>query len=291
MRYTNVHHLSKEIVSAITNDDYDHPTDDKTIPCSQLIAPPRITILRKRHEDKLVKDVSEEIWSLLGTAVHYILSKQTSDNVTIEQRLIWPINGYRVTGKPDLYNHDTETLEDYKITSVYKVIFGQKEGYKDWTEQLNVYAWLLRKNGLEVRCSSITAILRDWNLRDSKRNADYPEIQIVKIPIEIWSEKAQEEFISQKLETLKYSKDNTDEDLPLCTAEERWASPTSWAIKKDGRKIAVRVFNSVNEAEAYLVSSKEFENHTIEVREGEDRRCANYCPVNQFCSYYQSKGQ
>ena len=133
MRYTNVHHLSKEIVNAIVNDEYDYPEDDKTIPCSQLIAPPRITILKQRHEESLVKDVSEDIWALLGTAVHYILSKQTSDNVTIEQRIQYTIGDYTITGKPDLYNHDTRELEDYKVSSVWKYIYeGKKKSKYTW---------------------------------------------------------------------------------------------------------------------------------------------------------------
>lgn len=270
------------------SDSYDAPTDEKEIPCSRLIGPTRITILSKRHSDEIVKDVSEEIWSLLGQSVHYILGKQETANVTTEHRIKVPLNGYVVTGKPDYFDHSIGHLKDFKVTSAYKVVFGKKDGFKSWTEQLNVYAWLLRKTGKKVRNISIVAILRDWQEREAKRSEDYPNIQIQEIPIELWSIEFQEEFISQRLEALTNAEGLIDEELPVCTPDERWMTPTTYAVYKNGNKRAARVLKT--RAEAYDYTIKEhITNGRVEERLGEDRRCEQYCSVSSFCSYWKGK--
>ena len=60
-------------------------------------------------------------------------------------------------------------LIDYKVTSVWAVIFGKIE----WERQLNCYAWLFRQKkeniGKSVGSLKICAILRDWNRRDARK--------------------------------------------------------------------------------------------------------------------------
>lgn len=292
-RYTNNFNLPPEIVNAITNDSYDHPTDEKTIPCSKLIAPARITILSKRHAKEIVKDISSEVWALFGTAVHYILSRQTSKDVILEKRLSFPCGSYTISGKPDYFNTSTGELKDIKVTSVYKVIFGVKEGYKDWENQLNVYAWLLRKNDYVVTKLTITAILRDWNQREATNNSSYPNVQIQEIDLPLWTYDDQEKFVSDKLTSLRQNDELADDKLDLCTPEQRWASPTTWAVMKEGRKSAVRVFDMEEKAKEYVrVSYPDIEKKKdldIQERPGEDKRCANYCDCNEFCGYYKKK--
>lgn len=288
MRYTNTYNLPEEIVKAITNDNYDHPTDERTIPCSKLISPARITILSKRHDKEIIKDISDEIWALLGTSVHYIIAKQDSGDAISEQRFYAECGEYTISGKPDLFCLDGE-IKDYKVTSVYKVIFGSKEGYKDWTEQLNVYAWLLRKNGWKVAKLTITAILRDWSQRDALKGGDYPNIQVKEIDLPLWSEEEQEKFVCERLQTLVRNDSLPDDELDLCTPEERWASATTWALMKEGRKSALRVFNSSEDAQIYRLSLVCTDINLLYVveRPGKDKRCAQYCDCNQFCKYYK----
>ena len=282
MRYTNNFNLPPEIVKAIVNDDYDHPTDEKTIPCSKLISPPRINILSKRHDNEIVKDISDDIWALLGTSVHYILSKQSDGVAIIEHRISVPYNGYVITGKPDYYNPQTGEIKDYKVSSVWKYIYGPTEGYTEWEEQLNVYAWLLRKSGSTVAKLTITAILRDWQQREAWNNPSYPNIQIQQIDLPLWSEEDQEKFVSEKLSALLRNDGLADGELDLCTPSQRWASPTTWALMKEGRKSAVKVFKELPEIEVP-------EGCSIVERPGKDKRCENYCNVNKFCEYYKEK--
>ena len=287
VRFTNHHNLPEEIVKAILADDYDKPGEN-TIPCSVLINPARISILSKRHEKEIVKDVSEEIWALLGHSVHYILSKQGESLAHIEKRVKIPFNGYFISGKPDYFNPVTGVIRDFKVTSVWKYIYGPKEGYADWENQLNVYAWLLTMEGHTITGLEVTAILRDWQKREAMNNLEYPDVQIKRIPLPLWDTKKQEEFISERLNTLiKYS-EAEDKDLPVCTPSERWTLPTKWAIMKEGRKSAVRVLDSEEEAKEHMKVNG-LGLCSIVKRPGEDRRCDSYCDVCKFCSYYIGK--
>jgi hypothetical protein len=80
-----------------------------------------------------------------------------------------------------------------------------------------------------------------------------------------------------------------DDELPMCTPEERWHKPDTWALKKKGNKRALRVYDSELDAEEH------FRNGTmnglkleVEHRLGSDPRCESYCKVKEFCSYGRS---
>ena len=68
--------------------------------------------------------------------------------------------------------------------------------------------------------------------------------------------------------------------------EERWNSGDTYAVMKDGRKTALRVLNSREDAETYKESNG---GDYIEERHGEDRKCNDYCPCCKFCEYYKNK--
>ena len=286
-RYTNHYELPDEIVKAIMNDDYDHPTDENTIPCSKLISPARINILSKRHSKEIISDISDSIWALLGTSIHYILAKQGDGIAQIEQRISIPYKGYFITGKPDSYNPQTEEIKDFKVTSVWKYVYGPREGYREWTEQLNVYAWLLRLRGSKVAKLTITAILRDWSQREAWNNPSYPNIQIQQIDLPLWTEEEQEKFVDLRLRTIIDNNERDDNCLDVCSEAERWATATTWAVMKEGRKSAVRVFPTEQEAKDFI--GKDDKHFSVVERKGEDKRCANYCSVNKFCNYFKEK--
>jgi hypothetical protein len=69
-----------------------------------------------------------------------------------------------------------------------------------------------------------------------------------------------------------------------CSNEERWYSGDKWAIKKLGRKSAVKVFDSEDKAQEEL---EEFypdpDIFSLEYRAGKYRRCEEYCDVSKWC--------
>ena len=64
--------MPEQIVNAVKRDDYNN---NGTYSATTLLKDPKEIILYERHKDEICEDVSERIYSLLGTSVHYILEK------------------------------------------------------------------------------------------------------------------------------------------------------------------------------------------------------------------------
>ncbi len=55
------------------------------------------------------------------------------------------------------------------------------------------------------------------------------------------------------IEVLQY-KDTPEEQIPFCSAEERWERGEKWAVMKRGRKSAVKLHTSEFSAEQHLAN-------------------------------------
>jgi hypothetical protein len=276
---TNKFKLPAPLVSAVKNDPYTMFGDIST---TTLIGPPRIRELRKRHKEDITEDVSELIYALIGNNTHSILERVDVKNVIREERFSTYVSGWVVSGQVDLYEKDTQTHSDYKVTSVWAVINGVKP---EWENQLNINSYLLQRSGHVVKHHQIVALLRDWSKFKAKEDT-YPSCQVKVVPVCMWDD------------PMKYIKDRVllhqsciglkDDDLPPCAPEEMWEEPTKYAVMKKGRKSAVRVLGSMEDAEKYMedkgLSTKI---HSITVRPGSRKRCDSYCNVNQWCNRYK----
>jgi hypothetical protein len=108
------------------------------------------------------------------------------------------------------------------------------------------------------------------------------------VDIPMWDSVTAEAFVRSRLQLHTEAKfaDAMEEPLPPCSAEERWFSETTYAVKKEGRKTAVRVFKTIEEAQELAAKEKGY----VETRAGEPRRCTgNFCGVAEFCEQYQSE--
>lgn len=74
MKFTNKAQLPKGIYDAIISDSYNK--GEANYSASQLMMPPQMRRLIALKWDEIEIDISEEIWKLLGTAIHYILEQQ-----------------------------------------------------------------------------------------------------------------------------------------------------------------------------------------------------------------------
>lgn len=73
-------------------------------------------------------------------------------------------------------------------------------------------------------------------------------------------------------------------ELPECSPEERWATSDQWALMKEGRKTAIKLYDTESEAQVALSACGP--KHFVERRLGRDIRCADYCPVSKFCQQH-----
>lgn len=290
MNITNRFNLPVTLLNAVKDDEYDR--GDSVLSVTQLISSPRIVLLQDLNADNLTADVVDRVPALLGTAVHKIIEKGSKDipNHIVEERLFAEILGWKISGAVDLQidNGDgTWEINDYKVTSVYSVMDEKIE----WIQQLNSYAFLMFKtHQRSVTKLKIIAILRDWQRKQAEIKPDYPQSQVVVVDIPVWDYERQAEFVYERVRLHQEAKKMVDSGgaVPYCTDQERWLRGETWAVMKEGRKSAVKLYG--NEEDSINYSSGLGDGHYVEHRPGTPVRCAgNYCMVAQWCRQYQEE--
>ena len=254
---------------------------------TSLLGGLRETMLLRRHNHEIEVDVADMVWLLFGTAVHNVLEHQKeADSELKEERLKIQFGNYMLSGKFDIYCYDKKKITDYKTTSVWKIIY---ENFSDWRQQTLIYAYMLRLCGFPVDKAEIVAFLKDHSKKDARNKNGYPPLPVHSVKfgfiegdfgeIEHWLCERFEEIA--KLERLQ------DDDLPVCTMEERFNDGNKYAVMKKGRKTALRVLNTMEEAREWMENNQKGD--YVDVRPGEDKKCNDYCFACDFCSYYKNK--
>jgi hypothetical protein len=129
-------------------------------------------------------------------------------------------------------------------------------------------------------------LIRDFDKHSHKEG--YPEAPIHMISIPMWTAQKAQEHVEKRiaLHSEAKMKHELGEALDDCTNEERWMSETIYAVKKEGRKNAVKngLFTSKEAAEKLAIEEKGY----VEIRLAEPKRCTgNYCGVAEWCTQYQ----
>jgi hypothetical protein len=283
MKITNEINYPASVLRAAKGSVY-KPQKDR-IRVTELISPPLHRTLIMKHWDNIKVDVDDMLISMFGTAFHrFLAGYEDKDNVIFNQRFDARITGtnYILTGEPDKFNAATGLLEDYKTTSAWSFVYGGKE----WEQQLNLYAYLLRKHGYNVTSLKINAFLRDWTYYQSiqKGAREYPKKRFHVCRIKLWNQDDTEKYITEKINDFIYNPERE------CTPKEKWEKPTTFAVMKDGRKSAMRVLPTQHEAEEWVstnVKSRDLSKVDIVCRQGELVKCLRFCDVNKFCPYFK----
>jgi len=293
MHITNYSNLPEAVYKVIAEDEYTKGDSDYS--ATTLLKPPQQVILQERYKDKLQEDALDRVWSLFGKACHHLLEKHGAEDALTEERLYIKVKGKQIGGQVDSYHQ--ECVTDYKITSAWTLVYGSR--IHEWEEQLNIYAYIFRQNGYTVNSLQIVAILRDWDKNKAKQNKDYPKAPIEIIPITVWPDEKCKDFIYSKVTALKKAEKLPDKllaELLPCTKEDMWEQDSKYAVMKEGRKAAVRVLDTREAANTYILDncpdnwdkdghSKDLYN--IVTRVGRRTRCEDYCVVKDFCQQYK----
>jgi hypothetical protein len=279
MNLTNTYNLPDSIFNAIKKDSYIKVGDYSA---TGLIKPPQMVALESRHSDKITEDASDGLWRLLGEAVHYVLEKGGHVDAISEARLQITVGDKIVSCKPDLYHIGEKSIDDYKVTSAYSFILGDKP---EWEQQLNINAAIYRENGFPVERLRIFAILRDFMRSKTLSDPEYPRIPFQTVEIPIWEHEGALHFIKVRVGLHELAKSLPDNALLPCTDAERWMRPTTYAVMKEGRKSAVRVLDTMEAAKEILAVNVNSGKgaFSIETRKGEAIRCNGYCLAAPFC--------
>lgn len=285
LKYLNKHNLPQSLVDSLVGQPRDYGKFDwKSISITTLIDTPRLAILKQRHWDEIEMEISDMLFALMGSAAHSVLEKAKSPTRLIEGDLKQTIDGIDIVGRYDLFELDTRTLCDYKMTSVWSFILPQRESKSSYEKQLNCYAYMLGKIGEKVKALRVIALLRDWARGQAMKDRNYPQIPFVDIGVKLWTKEEQLKYIKERIRLFKEGLLLSDNDIPLCTPEERWQKETTYAVFAGENKRATKVHKTKEDAEYHASCNPNFR---VEHRQGYDTRCVDYCVSKKFCKYWQ----
>lgn len=298
---TNRHNAPAPIVRYAKNPHYDSGDSDYTV--TQLIDSPRISILRTQHADEIDDDPYENLFRLIGTAIHSAferayLGAEEKFTYLAEERIYIKCGDTKISGAIDLQTGDESikgvVIGDYKFTAVYSLGFQDK-----WEKQLNLYALLhdvAKPREWPVKRLEVYALLRDWSFRTAKRDRRYPQTPGVTVEIKLWDRDVTETYFHERLakhEASLFCYEQTGSPLP-CTKEEMWEKDSKFAVLSESRITtaenkgtvarAVRLLDSMEEAEEYASDNPDY---FVEERPGERTRCENFCEVSRFCNQWK----
>lgn len=246
-------------------------------------------ILQERHWDEFTQDAADNVWAVFGTAVHAIL-EQSNDGNFHEEKFDIAVSKSRVTGVVDSYDMEHGIINDWKTASVYKVMKGD---FSDWYKQGMTYSWLLKQNGLDIRRCRFIALLKDHSKSKAKTDSSYPQSPTFVYEFEITPEELEQAGarILAKVKEIEAAELMGDDDIEPCTAEERWADGEKWAVMKNGRKSAIKLFD--NQLDADAMAGELGNSHSVEHRAAISKKCGEYCICKEFCNFYKemNKGE
>ncbi len=287
MKITNKHGVPETLVSLANKQYYSKGKANYSV--TEIISPPRIQRLRMRHNDEMEQDVADMLWQLLGSALHVVAERGEHPDYITEERLNASVDGIILSGAIDIQKVTPQgiIITDYKFTSAWAL----RQDKFEWEAQQNIYAWLVNKvKEKPVVGVQICALIRDWSRREASVKADYPQAPIQVIDLPQWDLERTEAYIKERITLHMDSKvqDDWGEDLPLCSAEERWVRGDAWAVMREGKKRASKVCETEEEAKEVMASIPEKEKPYIEKRAGEAIRCTgDFCGVSKWCNQYQ----
>jgi hypothetical protein len=283
MKITNKQGLPAPLVALLSRDYYSKGASQYSV--TELMSSPKIKRLREQYDEQMEVDVTKLIASQLGTFMHGKLEAKEVQGYLNEERIFAEVDGVTVSGAIDLQKEveGGVVIIDYKFVKAWSVMQNKTE----WQTQLNIYKWLIETvKRKKVVGLQICAIIKDYSAHDTKEN--YPEAEAIMIDVPMWDSVTTETYVRQRLEMHRNAKVDHDfgDELQACTDEERWMSETIYAVKREGRKTAIRVFKSIDEATELAEKEKGY----VETRQGEYRRCVgDFCGVSRWCKQYQGE--
>lgn len=317
---TNKKGIDELFVKAVSSD---YQYTDKQYSVTSILNSPRETILKRRHHNEIVKDVSEMVWLMFGTAFHEFMERQEEEFKEVneityeeykdivkekkivcdenqemhyyikpklkEQHLVYKCkkSDYTLTGYSDLYDVLDQMVTDYKTGSVNKVLYDDWDNY---IKQTKLYCAMITQMKLPCNIGRVTTLLKDWTI--SKMGGDYPAYPVHDFKIEYTYQQLLEEieWVENYFINIAELEQLSDDELPICEEKDRtFGRKPSYAIMKNDNKRATKVCDSYQQACEYiryngLDSGKD--KYTIVARPAEETKCMNYCEACGWCNHF-----
>lgn len=315
-KITNITGISLPMAVWLASDDYDfRPGEKRAISATSLLKPTRQILLKERLTDEVreTPDITDFIASRLGSSVHdgvenawlkhyrsslkklgypdsqidrfrinptpeELRSSNDIIPVYLEQRGSREIMGYEISGKFDMVL-DGE-LNDTKSTSVYAWTKGSKD--EDYCLQGSLYRWI-HQDKITSDHITINFIFTDWQRAMAKADPNYPQQRVMSRQIPLMSLKETERWITNRLKELEEHADLPEDQLPFCSDEDLWRTPTVWKYYSNPQKTDGRATKNFDDkASAHRFMAEKGKGVVLEVK-GVVKACG-YCPAAPICS-------
>lgn len=129
----------------------------------------------------------------------------------------------------------------------------------------------------------IVAIYRDWS-KARAQESSYPKSQAHVFEVPLWSVHRATKFLEERVRLHLLAEEGS---FGECSSEERWERQTKYALMRRGRKSAIKLFETGEEARAAVTQADQY----VDVRPGASVRCESYCPVSAFCQQRMSNNR
>lgn len=312
-KYTNKHNVSLAMTTFLLHDSYDHDPRSNAISATTLMKPIRQLVLLRQNPDlEKTVDVVDLVASRMGSAIHdgCEAAWKSEQNLTealkvmgagpdtvkrvkvnvepedlqegdipvyVEQRTEKQVGNYIITGKFDLCLDGT--VNDYKSTSTWTYIYDSNAG--DYTQQGSLYKWL-NPHKITSEYINIQYIFTDWSGSKAKQDSNYPQLRVQTKKYPINSVEQTQVWVEEKLNQLDHYINMPQEQLPECSDDELWASPTVYKYYKNPAKKSRATKNFSTMEEAIQRQAADNNIGVIDTVHGEVRRC-NYCAAVGIC--------
>ena len=291
MKMLNKYGIPQQIFNALSklDDWYGGAGEERDFSVTQLLNPPKQSILIARHHHEIETDACDNIWMLLGSAVHLLIEtgNKNDENLLLEKRYKINLDGKIISGGVDCFNIQKNEISDYKVVKTSSYIY--KGNYEKYKLQLNMYRYIMYVYGYKnINSLKIIEIFKDFDKRKcSPDNINYPVCPVHEITLPIMPYSEIESYMKTKIKALISANQVIDEDkIPPCSEEERWQrGKTRYAIMEYGKSRAVKLCDDMRSANEELAKKPSV--YYIQERSPEPIRCTSYCSVNKFCNFYK----
>ena len=130
--------------------------------------------------------------------------------------------------------------------------------------------------------------MKDHSKTKAKLDPNYPQLPVQKITFDVTDKKLEDikAYAENRIKERELLRNVADNDLPICTAEERYNTGEKYAVMLNNRKKALRVLEDYAEAKKWMADNG---GDYIDVRKGEDKKCNEYCAVKDFCPHRRGR--
>ena len=294
----------------LATDFYDHDDDPNTISVTALLKPLRSIILGSRIPGEPEIDLSAQIASAMGTAIHMNIEEawNKGDFKKSMQKLGYPdsvinrvrinppnanqeniipvymevrtkkeILGKQISGKFDFVVEGR--LADFKSTSTYTAI--KKSNDLKYIQQGSIYRWL-NPDIITQDEMDIVYLFTDWSAIKAKTDKNYPQSKILVQKFTLMSLIETERFIKNKLNLIAKYIDSSEAEIPLCTKDELWQRDPIFKYYKNPAKKSRSTKNFDNIIDANNRLANDGHVGVVDTIPGEVVFC-RYCPAVTNC--------